>query len=282
MRQARSVFQGSGRSRFEHSPLNQPANCEQLGSFGRRYVKMNRGEPRGVRGCSAIDRERLSDMAENLVDIGEVIVHGVLFDPKNSELVRAMDLNELYSSASRLFTLCDERGIEYVLVGGIAMLTYVDGRNTQDIDLIISRNDLAKLPEIHIDDQNSEFARGMYGDLRIDFLFTDSKLFDLVRQQHATTRRFLNRDVPCATVEGLLLLKLFALPSLYRQAQFSKVNIYEADAANLIARDKMSMQPILDELATHMLASDLAEVRRIVAEIEDRIARQAHRFGDGQ
>ncbi len=33
-------------------------------------------------------------MNENLVNIGEVIVHGVLFDPKNSEALRAMDLND--------------------------------------------------------------------------------------------------------------------------------------------------------------------------------------------
>ncbi len=29
-----------------------------------------------------------------------------------------------------------ERKIEYWLVGGVALLSYVDGRNTQDIDLI--------------------------------------------------------------------------------------------------------------------------------------------------
>ena len=92
---------------------------------------------------------------------------------------------DLYSASSRLFALLEERGVAYVLVGGIAMLTYVEGRNTQDLDLIVSRNDLCKIPEIHIDDQNAEFARARYGDLRVDFLFTDSKLFDHVRQKHA-------------------------------------------------------------------------------------------------
>ena len=76
-------------------------------------------------------------------------------------------------------------------------------------------------------------------------------------------------------------MKLFALPSLYRQAQFSKVNIYEADAANLIARYQTPTQPLLNELANHMLASDVDEVRKIVADIEDRIARQSQRFGGG-
>ncbi len=222
-------------------------------------------------------------MNPELVNIGEVIVHGVLFDPKNTDAWRNMDIVEnIYRSVPLLFDLLDQRGVDYVLVGGIAMLTYVEGRNTQDIDLIISRVDLDKLPEIHIDDQNSEFAQGSYRDLRIDFLFTDAKLFDHVRRMHVTTRRFVERVVPCATVEGLLLLKLFALPSLYRQAQFSKVNIHEADVANLIARYKIPTRPLLDELANHMLASDVTEVRRIVADIEDRIARQSRRFGGGE
>jgi hypothetical protein len=222
-------------------------------------------------------------MNQNLVHIGEVIVHGVLFDPKNREAWRNMEAVEnIYRSVPRLFDLLDERRIEYVLVGGIAMLAYLEGRNTQDIDLIISRRDLNKLPEIVIEDQNSEFARGRFDDLRVDLLFTDSKLFDHVRRTHVATRNFVERAVPCATVEGLLLLKLFALPSLYRQAQFSKVNIYEGDAANLIARYQVSTQSLLDELAKYMLPSDMDEIRKIVADIEDRIARQSQRFGGGE
>jgi hypothetical protein len=35
-------------------------------------------------------------------------------------------------------------------------------------------------------------------------------------------------------VEGLILLKLYALPSLYRQGNFAKVGIYENDVATLL------------------------------------------------
>ncbi|HJQ78414.1 MAG TPA: hypothetical protein VJ828_00590 [Lacipirellulaceae bacterium] len=67
-------------------------------------------------------------MAGNLVDIGEVIVHGVLFDPKNVEVWRNMDIAQnIYRSVPRLFELLEERGVDYVLVGGIAMLAYVEG-----------------------------------------------------------------------------------------------------------------------------------------------------------
>lgn len=36
-----------------------------------------------------------------------------------------------------LFTLLQERETPYLLVGGIAMLRYIEGRNTEDIDLLI-------------------------------------------------------------------------------------------------------------------------------------------------
>jgi hypothetical protein len=205
-------------------------------------------------------------MTEHLVDIGEVIVHGVLFDPKNAE-------------AWRLFDLLDERKVDYVLVGGIAMLAYIEGRNTQDIDLIVAEDDLAKLPEIRIEDRNADFARGWYGDLRVDFLFTRGKLFDTVRRNYVTTKPFAERKVKCATVEGLLLMKLFALPDKYRRAHFDRVRLYEKDTADLIEKFRPTLPPLFMELAKHMLPSDVDEIRKIVADIEERIARQSQRFG---
>src|SRR5947209_11831635 len=49
-----------------------------------------------------------------------------------------------------LFGLLHERKITYVLVGGIAMLTYIEGRNTRDLDLVLSVESLAAVPEIGI------------------------------------------------------------------------------------------------------------------------------------
>jgi hypothetical protein len=219
-------------------------------------------------------------MADHLVDIGEVIVHGVLFDPKNVEAWRNMDLvQNIYRAVPRLFELLDERGINYVLVGGIAMLAYVEGRNTQDIDLILDPDDLVKLPEIRIDDRKPDFARGWFGDLRVDLLFTTDELFDRVRRDYVTTKRFAERDVPCATVEGLLLMKLVALPDKYRRAHFDRVELYENDVRTLLRVFRPNVSPLFDELAKHMLPSDVDEVRKIVADIEDRISRQSQRFG---
>ena len=42
------------------------------------------------------------------------------------------------------------------------------------------------------------------------------------------------------------------------------------------------MNSILEVLSNHMLPSDMDEIRKIVADIEDRIARQSQRFGPAE
>lgn len=218
-------------------------------------------------------------MASTVVNIGDVIAHGIVFDPRNAATLPAMDFNELLSSIPRLFDLLDERGVDYVLVGGIAMRVHAPGRNTQDIDLIVPAGALERVPEIRISDRNDSFARGEFGRLQIDILLGDHGLFDLVRRRHARRERFVERDVVCATVEGLLLLTLFALPSLYRQGRFSRVEDYEHDVAVLIREHRPDIGAVFSELAGHLAAADLAEVRSIVADIERRIAASRGRFG---
>lgn len=216
------------------------------------------------------------------VHIAQTIVFGVVFDPKNNDRVRNMDLNRLFASVGELFDLFAEREIEHVLVGGIAMLAYVEGRNTQDIDFIIDAGDLKKLPEIRIEEQNAEFARGWLGDLRVDFLFTKNKLFKQVLQKYSKRRKFADRMIPCATEEGLFLLKLFAIPSLYRQGRFDKVDIYERDISAMMRRLPQNLDHLFDSLSKHLLPSDLDEVRKIVADIQRRQAEGQSRFSGGE
>lgn len=212
------------------------------------------------------------------VDIAEVIVMGLAFDPKNEERVASMDFNELLASVGRLFDLLEERETSYVLVGGIAMLAYVEGRNTQDIDLILAREDLESLPELRVEDDNQEFARAWLGELQVNILFTSNELFKLVAEQYSTTRSMAGREVCCASQEGLLLLKLFALPSLYRQGQFDKVRIYEGDIASLLARRETPAADLLDQLRPSLSASDFREVEKIVEEIVEKAVRDKSRF----
>lgn len=184
-----------------------------------------------------------------------------------------MNANSLLTQVEQLFNLLDFRKVDYVLVGGIALLTYVEGRNTQDIDLIMALPSLAKLPEIGIESQDIYFARGIFGELQLDILLTNNPLFAKVEKNHTTTKQFLDRKIRCATVEGLILLKLFALPSLYRQGSFERVGIYENDIATLMNTFKPKMEPLLAELGSYLNEEDLAEARKIVADLETRIQR---------
>ena len=206
------------------------------------------------------------------LDLGEIVKNGVLFDMKNwgNDLSNASNLPEI---VDRLFTTLAERNIQYLLVGGVALLSYIEGRNTQDIDLILSIEDLAQFPEITVTDENKDFARGLYEALQIDLLLTRNPLFELVRNHYATNREFGDRVVRCVTVEGLVLLKLFALPSLYRQGNFSRVSIYENDLTLILLNYSIDLEPILQELRSHLIATDMQEIQEIVSDIESRIQR---------
>lgn len=184
-----------------------------------------------------------------------------------------MPTDALLQAVEQLFTLLHERRITYLLVGGIAMLQYVQGRNTEDIDLIIAVSALQALPEIILSEQDANFARGTFGDLQIDFLLTRNPLFELVQRQYATMRSFQERDIPCATVEGLLLLKLYALPSLYRQGNFARVGLYENDIATLMHAYQPDLAPLWQELTRHLSASDITSLHDIVADLQQRIVR---------
>ncbi len=231
----------------------------------------------GYNGC--IGSFRAIRRAMNDVNISEVIVHGVAFDLKNSDRIQDIDLNDLYRAIPELFDLLEDREVPFALVGGIALLVYVDGRNTQDINLILNADDLAKLPELIIEERNDEFARAKFGELQVDVLFTTNALFETVQRQHLAMRQAGGREIACASVEGLLLLKLFALPSLYRQGNLDRVRLYENDVAQLLAKYETDMQPIHAELSHHVLESDLAEIKRIVADIQQRNAEATRRFG---
>jgi hypothetical protein len=69
------------------------------------------------------------------------------------------------------------------------------------------------------------------------------------------------------------LLKLFALPSLYRQGQLNKASIYENDILQLLLSQSVDVSKLTRILADHVIATDLQELQVVVAEIESRIQR---------
>lgn len=208
----------------------------------------------------------------SVVQIGNVIRNAVVFNVRNWP-GGTMNLDSLIQSIQDLFAILEQRNIDYVLVGGIALLRYVEGRNTQDLDLLMAASSLEKLPELKVFSQELYFVRANYGQLQIDVLLTQNPLFKKVHRKYSKVQPFLDRNIPLATVEGLLLLKLYALPSLYRQGNFARVGIYENDVATLLNYYQPNVLALLSELSKHVNENDLAEIKGIVADIQNRISR---------
>jgi len=172
-----------------------------------------------------------------------------------------------------LFRLLAERRVDYLLVGGMAMLTYVKGRNTKDVALLMSVAALGRLPELAVEDRNDFFARGKFKSVQVDLLLTKNLLFKIVADRFVTGHPFEELTVPTATVEGMILLKLFALPSLYRQFDWERIHVYESDVKTLLALHKPATEPLFTLLEPHILPADLNELKKIVSEEQQRIAR---------
>jgi hypothetical protein len=189
----------------------------------------------------------------------------------------ALIANNLPHVIEQLFEKFSERNIDYLLVGGIALLSYIDGRNTQDIDFIMSPNALLKLPELVISKESRDFARANFEELQIDILLTNNKLFNLVQKKYVSERVFGERVIRCVTVDGLILLKLYALPSLYRQGLFNKVSLYENDITQLLLKYTVEIKPLLKILKSHVIDTDLIAIQETIADIQERIKRLKQR-----
>lgn len=209
---------------------------------------------------------------QSSAQIGDVIRNAVVFNVKNW-LGGTMNSDSLIQSVQDFFAILEQRKIDYVLVGGIAILHYVEGRNTQDLDLLMALSSLEKLPELKVSDQDSDFVRANYKELQIDILLTQNPLFKKVHKEYSQVQKFLDRNIPLATVEGLLLLKLYALPSLYRQGNFARVGIYENDIATLLHYYQPDMPSLLSKLSEYVDENDFTEIKGVVSDIQNRIKR---------
>jgi hypothetical protein len=206
------------------------------------------------------------------IHIGKVVHFARLFNGQQWQGT-AHTMDDLLQAVDTLFALLHQRKMNYVLVGGIALLQYVQGRNTEDIDLILNVTALRKLPEITILTKDEYFARGNYQGLQIDFLLTKNPLFAHVQKHHIVPQPFFERTITSATVTGLLLLKLYALPSLYRQGDFARVGLYENDVATLLFYHQPDMQEITKELTPFVSNQDLAAIQDIILDLIHRISR---------
>ncbi len=206
--------------------------------------------------------------------LAAILLHAQVFKPKQSNSSMSQpDFNQLIASVDRLFESLGSNHVPYLLVGGIAMLSYVEGRNTEDIDLIMRRSDLDDLTQLNIIEEDQNFARADYLGLQVDLLLTQNSLFKQVQQGYRTEIAWGDRRIPCATPEGLIILKFYALPSLYRQGKFDRAALYETDILQLAYRYQISLEQAISIVDPHLIATDRSEIRGIANDIAQRMQR---------
>lgn len=201
----------------------------------------------------------------------------ILRDALFHEFESNMNEEALLAQTERLIRALAEEGIPHVLVGGLALLQYVDGRNTRDIDLIFALEDLPRIPDFILREKNEWFGTGDCGPLRVDLLFTKNPLFAEIAKHHSAPRSFLNHTLQCATPEGIILLKLFALPSLYRQGKIERADLYETDILQLLRLDPVTDERLLAKLKPHLTESDLKALADVLRDLRGRL-KSADRF----
>lgn len=180
-----------------------------------------------------------------------------------------MTSTTLIETIDALFDELGARGVPYLLVGGIAILTYAEGRNTEDVDLILSGADLDRLGW-NVVTRDAAFAKVDYQGQRVDILLAEHPIFAHVMEHHAARGRFGDREVDTASRTGLLLLKLYALPSLYRQASWQRAALYEGDIRLLRESGEVDEDALADELSPFVAPHDMAELRKVLAETRPR------------
>lgn len=84
---------------------------------------------------------------------------------------------------------------------------------------------------------------------------------------------FRGRSIPCGNVDGLVLLKLYALPSLYRQGEFDRVALYETDLTMLMQHYQIDVDAVVNILKKHLSTTDVESLGEILDDINTRIQR---------
>jgi hypothetical protein len=208
------------------------------------------------------------------VNVGRVLHDAAIFDfSRHRSHESFVNAANIPAEVEAFFELLEQRAVDFLLVGGLAMLAHVHGRNTDDIDLVISTPDQQRLePEVKVIEREPFFAQAQFRGLRIDFLAAENPLFDFVARNYSEAREFdffaRPRSIRCAAPRGLMLLKLYALPSLYRQGEISRARIFEADIGALLgAVPETDTEELLEILSRHGVSeTDVRELRNVIAE----------------
>ena len=205
-----------------------------------------------------------------VASIAEIVRDANDFDTRRwlKNQMPMMNTALLPDDAKSFLRLLEREQIDYCLVGGIALLAYVEERNTKDIDVIIGVGDLELVrPFLTVLDEDKFFLNAKFNELRVDFLKTTRDVFAVVKRDFANPKTFDEGVFPTATPEGIIILKFDALYDLYRRADFNKAARYEWDIRALAQNYQIDWERIWATLAAFFGASEIAEFQKIADEL---------------
>jgi len=189
------------------------------------------------------------------------IVGRLLRDPLADPATLSQDLFTLVQTLKR-------HGYLGAIVGSLAALTYLQGRGPRDIDIIAPESALEHLPGIIIEKRSDRILTCRYRSLRVDLWLASDPLYQLVAQRFTTPLCFNEIEIPRATVEGLILIKLYAMPTLTRLNDHAQVAQYKDDIRNLHPQSKFTLSEIAAILQPYLPTSDWDDVRRHATALE--------------
>lgn len=204
---------------------------------------------------------------EYQLEIGQTIYDANVFDIKNWKNGFRTNPDMLPDSVTKFLSLLDELAVDYCIVGGIAYLAYIEDRNTKDLDILISVEELSKIsPFVEVESEDANFANAVFEGLKIDFLKTSNALFKYVKKSQTVEYGFVEGAFPIATVEGLVLMRFDAIIDLYQKGNFNKTMRYESDLKFLTANYKIDWDQIFNVSEQFFTAGQIREFKKMVAD----------------
>ena len=148
-------------------------------------------------------------------------------------------------------------------------------RTTAYYDYIIAKDDIETVEELQKESSDRNFGRYLYQGTRIDALYRDNPIFDYVMTNCLDSAVIEGRKITRATPESIILLKLYALPSLYQQGQHRRAMTYENDISGLLMQvTDINAERIFKVLVGELLPSQIDELDNILKDCQLRAQRR--------
>jgi len=200
------------------------------------------------------------------LEISQTIYDANVFDVKNWKKGFRFNPDMLPDSVIKFLSLLAEKAVDYCIVGGIAYLAYIEDRNTKDLDILISIEELDKiLPFVEVGSEDANFINAVFEGLTIDFLKTSNALFKYVKKNQTIDYEFVEGNFPIATVEGLVLMRFDAIIDLYQKGKFDKVSRYEWDLSTLTRHYDIDWNHIFTVSEQFFTKGQIGEFKKMVA-----------------